>query len=225
MVGTTGREVGTGHWSRWMARLGCRSKLGSLGRKGTRSKSLNLCVINSASCRIALLLWKDSDYPWEGAFLVIARLEGRFRLHLKAFAFGEPNSGHSSCKEKRLLPLGLQSRYLLDFFPLIIPTDFTYYGGCFSKGWEDCCSGWHAAVAGRVFCKTSGQHWNVVPLLPLPCCRGELSEVPGVIIGDMRLEKTQEQDGGVQWMGGLCARKATSLTGPTLSVWHFAEEL
>ena len=54
--------------------------------------------------------------------MVIAGLEGRFRLHLKAFAFGEPNSGHSSCKEKRLLPLGLQSCYLLGFFPLIILT-------------------------------------------------------------------------------------------------------
>jgi len=45
-------------------------------------------------------------------------------------------------------------------------------------------------------------------------------------MGEMRLEKTQEQkDSGVQCTGALCVGKATSLTGPTLSIWHFAEEL
>lgn len=50
--------------------------------------------------------------------MVTAGLEGKFRLHLKALAFGEPNFGHS-CKEE-LLPLGLQSRCLLGFFALIV---------------------------------------------------------------------------------------------------------
>lgn len=139
-----------------------------------------------------------------GVFLVIAGLEGKFRLHLKALAFGEPNFGHS-CKEE-LLPLGFAEPLSVGLFPtdcsqsqLLIPIDFRYYGGCFSRARADCFPGWRAAVAGRVFCKTSSQHQNAVPLLPLPHCRGELSEVLGVVMGEMRLEKTEEQkDGGVQ---------------------------
>lgn len=92
------------------------------------------------------------------------------------------------------------------------------------QGPVGCSRSCRAGVPGELFCEMPGQCWNVVPPLPLPCCWCELSEIPGIVTGEMRLKKkTSRKGGGDQWARRCMQEKATAPASLASSVWYFAD--